>query len=238
MTHGKRPIALMAEVMVSQHLCPSCGHAWGVGLSCQLCHQVAEFPNGIVLATAGRRFGGSVLDGLLIIATLFIGWLVWALVLWSRGQTPAKQLIGMRCVRVSEGRPATWGTMCLREFVGKWLVMGAIGTFTFGLGYLLNLWLLWDKDKQQIWDKIASTVVVYDPGNTLAAMVGVPPGVVTVATRYPGVVAPVPPPIPATAAPPAPTIPQGWYQDPAGGGGLRWWDGSQWTDELHRESDA
>ena len=28
------------------------------------------------------------------------------------------------------------------------------------------------------------------------------------------------------------TIPAGWYADPAGGGGKRWWDGSRWTEHV------
>lgn len=32
---------------------------------------------------------------------------------------------------------------------------------------------------------------------------------------------------PRTDAPPA-----GWYADPAGGGGTRWWDGTAWTDQV------
>jgi Protein of unknown function (DUF2510) len=39
-----------------------------------------------------------------------------------------------------------------------------------------------------------------------------------------------------TTAPPAPTrrdLPDaGWYPDPAGGGGQRWWDGVGWTDHT------
>jgi hypothetical protein len=36
-----------------------------------------------------------------------------------------------------------------------------------------------------------------------------------------------------TPQPPgAATIPPGWYADPAGGNGKRWWDGSRWTEHV------
>lgn len=33
---------------------------------------------------------------------------------------------------------------------------------------------------------------------------------------------------------PAPPTPAGWYPDPAGGDGLRWWDGRGWTADTHQ----
>lgn len=50
-----------------------------------------------------------------------------------------------------------------------------------------------------------------------------------------GPVAPPLPPLPAATAPPPPrdeppAPPSGWYPDPAGGGGQRYWDGQAWTD--------
>jgi len=32
----------------------------------------------------------------------------------------------------------------------------------------------------------------------------------------------------------APAIPAGWYSDPAGGSGKRWWDGSRWTENIQQ----
>jgi hypothetical protein len=41
-----------------------------------------------------------------------------------------------------------------------------------------------------------------------------------------------------TSQPPnAAAIPPGWYADPAGGGGKRWWDGGRWTENT-REPEA
>jgi hypothetical protein len=39
----------------------------------------------------------------------------------------------------------------------------------------------------------------------------------------------LPPSGPAASAPPA-----GWYADPNGGGGQRYWDGNAWTDSVHQ----
>ena len=65
----------------------------------------------------------------------------------------------MKVIKAPTGRPATWGTMFLREIVGKFLVGGSLALVTLGI---LNFMLLWDSRKQQIWDKVATTLVVDD----------------------------------------------------------------------------
>ncbi|MET0145156.1 MAG: DUF2510 domain-containing protein [Ilumatobacteraceae bacterium] len=39
---------------------------------------------------------------------------------------------------------------------------------------------------------------------------------------------------PAAAAPATPSVPAGWYSDPAGRFELRYWDGSAWTEHVSR----
>jgi uncharacterized RDD family membrane protein YckC len=116
-----------------------------------------------VLTTPGRRLGQYALEILLSIVTLFIGWAVWSLVVWSRGQTPAMQVLHIRVVKLSTGQTATWGTMALREFVAKGLIMGVISAVFFPAWLVLAFMLLWDEQRQELWDKIAGTIVVNDP---------------------------------------------------------------------------
>ena len=125
---------------------------------------MAESSLGAPLSSAGRRFGAYLLETLLAIVTLGIGWLIWSFVIWSRGQTPSKQLLGMRCVRTDTGKAAGWGAMALRELVGK----GIIGSITFGITTLVSCFMILGGSRQGIWDKIANTVVVDDPTGRLA----------------------------------------------------------------------
>ena len=150
------------------HPCPNCSREFGPERSCRFCGQVDGFPVGIQLSSAGRRFGAYVLDIVLVIVTLVIGYLIWALIVWGRGQTPGKQILGMRCVKFDEVRRATWGTMFLREFVYKGLIFGTVAAITAGIGYILWFWLLWDKNNQELWDKMAGTIVIDDPKKLFA----------------------------------------------------------------------
>jgi uncharacterized RDD family membrane protein YckC len=119
-------------------------------------------PPGVELATAGRRIGAYFLAIPLVIVTLFIGYIIWGLVIWGRGQTPTYQVLGMRCWKPDTRRVAGWGTMALREIIGRLiesLFVTAILSFIF---------MLARKDRKCLHDMVAGTVVLRDPNKVLA----------------------------------------------------------------------
>jgi hypothetical protein len=71
----------------------------------------------------------------------------------------------MRVVSIATATRSSWGTMFLREFLAKLAI-------AFFLGWLVlpYFWLLWDKNKQQLWDKMLDTVVVDDPGDLVGSV--------------------------------------------------------------------
>ncbi|MCW3066853.1 MAG: rane protein/domain-like protein, partial [Solirubrobacterales bacterium] len=80
----------------------------------------------------------------------------------TNGKTIGKRLVGLRVVRAG-GAPMTWGRAAMRELVMRGLVIGLIGTLTFGIvGILDLLWPLWDKQNQTLHDHGAETWVVRD----------------------------------------------------------------------------
>ena len=100
------------------------------------------------LATIGRRLGALLLDNVLILFTLFIGWFIWSLIVYGRGQTPGKQLVGIYAARVDDPeRRLSWGSMFLREFVYKFVLFGVFLSFV-AVNILDYLWALWDGSGQ------------------------------------------------------------------------------------------
>ena len=143
---------------------------------------VAEPAPTVALASRKRRFAGFIIDQLILNFTVGVGWLLWFLIIAGRGQTPAKQLLGLRVVR-EDGRSASYGWMLLREIVVKLIIFaapvlllgvigvlvgGAAGTAFAFLGYaialiVVPLWCVWGKNRQALWDKALRTLVVHDP---------------------------------------------------------------------------
>jgi uncharacterized RDD family membrane protein YckC len=66
-------------------------------------------------ASFQHRFGAIVLDATLMVFTLGIGWVIWSFIVWGEGQTPAKKILKLRTINFTNGRPASWGHMGIRE---------------------------------------------------------------------------------------------------------------------------
>ena len=97
----------------------------------------------------------------LLVSFLFLaGYGIWWLFALRRGQTPGKQLMGIRVIK-ADGLPSGWGYTFLREFVIKGLLENFLASITSGVYLVVDyLWPLWDKDRQTLHDKMISTLVV------------------------------------------------------------------------------
>ncbi len=105
-------------------------------------------------ATPLRRMFAFLLDGILFFLTLIIGYLIWWLIVLGRGQTPGKQLLGIRAVK-RHGDPAGWGTTFVREIVqtvAHWFVIGFFADIV--------LLLIDEEEHRSLADRVADTVIV------------------------------------------------------------------------------
>jgi uncharacterized RDD family membrane protein YckC len=125
-------------------------------------------PAGIPLTNPWARLASTLIDLVLFLVTLAIGWLIWTLIVWAKGQTPGKQICGQRVVMKRTGRAATWGEMALRDFVIRGLAIGIISQITCGIFALVATFMIFSTYHETMWDKWAGTLVVDDrEGRTL-----------------------------------------------------------------------
>lgn len=114
-------------------------------------------------ATFQHRLGGIALDTALFFVTFGIGWTIWALVIWGEGQTPAKQILKMRTINFTNGRPASWGHMAIREFLIP-LTVGIANGLTFyvaGVAWLVvEIVFYFTKNQRTLRDYWAKTAVI------------------------------------------------------------------------------
>ena len=118
---------------------------------------------GVKAAGIGQRVAAYLLDIVLFFVTLIIGYIIWSLFTFKRGQTPGKRLIGIRVIR-TDGTPSLFGWTFVREFLVKSLLFEvAADAVTAGIASLIDLlWAFWDRDRQTLHDKIVKTLVVDD----------------------------------------------------------------------------
>jgi uncharacterized RDD family membrane protein YckC len=124
-----------------------------------------NLPAGTQLASVGRRIGAYFLAIPLAIVTLGIGYIVWGLIVWGNGQTPALQVLGMRVWRPETNKVAGFWFMALREIVGR-IVDGILSVITLITSFVL---FVAGQKHQALHDSIAGTVVLYDPDKVLAS---------------------------------------------------------------------
>jgi hypothetical protein len=128
-----------------------------------------NLPDGTELAPIGRRIGSWFLAIPLTIVTLGIGYVIWGLIIWGRGQTPTQQVLGMRTWHPQSGRNAGFWRMALREIVGG-IATGILSLITELLSFIL---MVTGRERKALSDHIASTVVLRDPDNRLANQLAV-----------------------------------------------------------------
>ena len=106
-----------------------------------------------VLASLGARFGAFLLEIVLIFVTLGIGWFIWAMIMWTKGTTPAKKTLGLRVVDITTGRPCTWGHMFVRN-----LCQAVFNFIPFGA--LVDILSIFSANHLRFSDRWAKTAVV------------------------------------------------------------------------------
>lgn len=148
-------------------VCPRCGaQNYKDSLFCDACRvYLRDETQHVERVTYNRRFwGNSVLEGLLFVVTLGIGWFIWFIFTSKTGQTPGKRLLNTYVINVETGRNIGQGDAWLREVVVKWLAVGAANGVSGGLAGLLDaIWVFFDKDRQTLHDKVLKQIVVYAP---------------------------------------------------------------------------
>lgn len=118
---------------------------------------------GFRYASFQHRLGAYALDCALAVLTLGIGWMIWALVVWGEGQTPAKKILKLRTLNATNGRPASWGHMALREFLVP-LTVGFASLATSGIAYIawivIEIVFYFNKGNRTLRDLWVKTAVV------------------------------------------------------------------------------
>jgi hypothetical protein len=84
----------------------------------------------------GRRFTAWVLEIVLISGTAYIGWFIWSLITWGKGQTPAQNLLRLISINESTGAPAKRPQMFIRFFLiftAYWIAYFAVSNIAYAI---------------------------------------------------------------------------------------------------------
>lgn len=124
------------------------------------------------MASSQHRIASLLLDTVLLLLTLGIGWLIWSLFTWRNGQSPAKKILKIQVCDAQSYKPVTWGHMAIYELLfgmAVALICSFINLLTFGLLGSLAYFVIWvtdfcwywkDGKKRTIRDNIVKVIVV------------------------------------------------------------------------------
>ena len=125
-----------------------------------------EMDSGLPYATPLHRFGAALLEAMLAIVTLGIGWFIWWLILISKGLTPARQILSLRVIDAKTRQPVSSSQVFVRGFVVYFLAFSALASvlslILFGAGWLFTLvsaLLVFRASRQTLWDQITGTSI-------------------------------------------------------------------------------
>ncbi|SNY53566.1 RDD family protein [Paractinoplanes atraurantiacus] len=111
------------------------------------------------LVSPGGRLGAFLLDGLLMVFTLFIGWFIWSMVTWSDGQSPGKKLLGYVVADANTGQPFDWGRMAVREFGVKGLLGWLLDVVTLSVYFWVDAFTVFGDRQRTLHDRMAGSIV-------------------------------------------------------------------------------
>ena len=83
-----------------------------------------------------RRFTAWVLEIVLISGTAYIGWFIWSLITWGKGQTPAQNLLRIISINEITGAPAKRPQMFIRYFLifaSYWIAYFAVSNVAYAI---------------------------------------------------------------------------------------------------------
>lgn len=122
----------------------------------------SALPPGTELASVGRRIGAYFLAIVLFVVTLGVGYVVWGIVAWTKGTTPALQVLGCRLWLPDQQQvPGFWRSV-LRNVVGYVVenLIWIVSVVSFVL-FLAN------SEHKSLHDMIGGTLVLHDPNKVL-----------------------------------------------------------------------
>ncbi|MFY9325506.1 MAG: RDD family protein [Candidatus Nanopelagicales bacterium] len=122
-------------------------------------------PSALPLASIGMRIWGVILEAILGVVTLGIGWLIWYFVVVGRGLTPARQVLKLRVVDARTRVPVEPGRAFVRGFFVYSLLFGFVfnslvaSLFGFPFFFWVAALFILRQSRQTLWDQLTNTVI-------------------------------------------------------------------------------